>query len=244
MSAEKNAVESSDRRTDQPTELRDHPFTPCSASPDPNLFNLTSSPPRPAPVYPPSRPWHTRPPFEQSSSPLDPMFWPMHGTMERLWQFAVLTGQVTDFTWPDEDMNVTLPDGTIDTQYVSSYEVCIGHRGSDVFPYGLLSSDVDTFEVKTGIRSNPVTGNELTNREVLASLDPRSNPLTYVYDTFKWEHCGPEGYDFDDAWRETVPSPRKQFYQRDEPRSTLYTSFKREMAELMKENHGSSFEEA
>ena len=165
---------------------------------------------------------------------MDPTFWPMHGTMERMWQYSVVTGQVTDFNWPDDDeINITLPDGTIYTEYISTTEGCEGHRGSDVFPFH-LDSGVDGFEVKTGIRGSPVTGNNLTNREVLASFDPRSNSLTYVYDTFKWDHCVPEGYDFDDAWRETAASARKDFFVRDEPLSTVYMSFKREMAELIK----------
>ena len=159
----------------------------------------------------------------------------MHGTIERLWQFSVITGQLTDFAWPDRDSTVTLPDGTSYTQYLSNYERCLGHRGSDVFPYGLLTLEEDGFEVKTGIRSNPVSGNLLSNRDVMAAFDPRSNSLTYVYDTFKWDHCGPEGYDFNDVWGEVVPSPRKEFYERDEPLGAMYTSFKRKMADRMKE---------
>ena len=170
---------------------------------------------------------------------MDPMFWPMHPAVERMYQFAVLTNQVTEFTWRDKDTNVSLPDGTSYIQYISMNAAeCSGHRGSDVFPFGLLGSDIDGFKVKTAIRSNPVTGNNLTNREVLAAFDPRSNSMNYVYDTFKWDHCVPEGYDFDDAWGETAPSARKNFFERDEPRSTVYTSFKREMAELMKEDGG------
>ncbi|CAN0512685.1 unnamed protein product, partial [Laminaria digitata] len=128
------------------------------------------------------------------------MFWLMHPTIERLWQYSVLTGQVTEFNWPDNDMNVTLSDGTTYTQYVSSYyEECKGHHGSHIFPFNILSSDVDAFEVKTAVRGNPATGNLLTNREILAAFDPRYNSMNYVYDTFEWDHCVPEGYDFDDA---------------------------------------------
>ena len=99
----------------------------------------------------------------------------------------------------------------------------------------LVTLDDDGFEVKTGIRRNPIAGNLLTNRDVMAAFDPRSNSLTYAYDTYKWDHCGPEGYDFKDAWENTEPSPRKQVYERDEPLGALYTSFEREMADLMKD---------
>ena len=223
--------------TDRPTCQNLSTISPVPCQPRPTLLYLI--PPFPVPLCrvhfraPVRIPPH---PLEQSSSSLDPTFWPMHGTMERMYQFGVVTGTINEFTWPDKDMTVTLPDGTSYTQYVSSrYEECNGHHGSHIFPYGLLGSDVDGFKVKTGIRSNPATGNNLTNREVLAAFDPRSNSMNYVYDTFKWDHCVPEGYDFDDAWGEKSPSPRKNFYERDEPRSPVYTSFKRMMAELMKE---------
>ena len=147
-----------------------------------------------------------------------------------------MTGTLTDFRWWDEDVTITRPDGTTFTDYLSSYyEECNGHHGSHIFPYGLLGSDIDGFKVKTGIRGSTVTGNNLTNREVLAAFDPRNNSLNYVYDTFKWDHCVSQGYDFDDAWGETPPSPRKNFYVRDEPRSTVFTRFKRMMAEIMEE---------
>ena len=83
--------------------------------------------------------------------------------MERLYQFSVVTGTLTDFRWADEDVTVTLPDGTSYTNHLSSTdEDCNGHHGSHIFPYGLLGSDIDGFKVKTGIRGYPVTGNNLT----------------------------------------------------------------------------------
>ena len=68
--------------------------------------------------------------------------------MERLWMFAVLTGQISDYTWPDSDITITKPDGTTVSEIVSMYgDTCVGHRGSDVFPFGLLDTDDDGFEV-------------------------------------------------------------------------------------------------
>ena len=37
--------------------------------------------------------------------------------------------------------------------------------------------------------------------ELMRAIDPRGSTLPYVYDTFKWEHCLGEGYDFDDLGR-------------------------------------------
>lgn len=143
----------------------------------------------------------------QASSSLDPSFWPTHPTMERLWMYTMLTGKVEDMTWNDSDVTITASDGTTYTESVSAYsDSCVGHRGSDVFPFGLLKNDVAEFKVRTGIKGNTVSGNVLTNREVLAAVDPRKNMLPYIYDTFKWDHCAEDGYNLDDAWA-TPESP-------------------------------------
>lgn len=127
----------------------------------------------------------------------------MHGTIERMWMFTLLTGQITDFDWPDVDLkryDATSVTIVLDKVLSRYGEQCGGHRGSDVFPYGLLADETDGFEVQTGIRSNNGAGNKLTNREAVQALDPRANTLSYIYDTFKWEHCAVDGYNFDDAW--------------------------------------------
>lgn len=59
--------------------------------------------------------------------------------------FSVMTGHMTDMTWPDS---------TDDSDYgeISKYDdSCLGHGGSDVFPFGILDSDIDGFEVR-GVR--------------------------------------------------------------------------------------------
>ncbi|CAN0275670.1 unnamed protein product, partial [Hapterophycus canaliculatus] len=130
----------------------------------------------------------------QASSSLDPSFWSTHPTMERLWMYGVLTGHITDFTWPDTDVTYTDKDGSTVSETLSLYgEDCTGHAGSDVFPFGLLDTDIDGFTIKTGIRGNLDSGNKLTNREALQAFDARSNSLPYVYDTFKWLHCEADG---------------------------------------------------
>ncbi len=62
--------------------------------------------------------------------------------------YAVLTGQISDYSWPDGDITYTTPDGTTVSESISLYgDTCVGHRGSDVFPFGLLDDDDDGFEV-------------------------------------------------------------------------------------------------
>lgn len=122
--------------------------------------------------------------------------------------YTVLTGKVTNMDWPDEDTTYTDTDGNSYVEEISIYgDDCLGHRGSDVFPYGLLKNDLNDFKVHTGIKGNIQGGNILTNRELLEVFDPRVNRLSYVYDTFKWTHCELDGYNMDDAWH--TPTSKK-----------------------------------
>lgn len=99
----------------------------------------------------------------QASSSMDPSFYATHPTMERLWMYTVLTGKMKDYSWPDSDVTITKPDGTEVTESTSLYgDTCTGHRGSDVFPFGLLETDTDGFEVRTnGIQPCPYVVNNL-----------------------------------------------------------------------------------
>lgn len=110
--------------------------------------------------------------------------------------FKRLTGTMTVITWPDHD---------VDDKNVSLYsDSCIGHRGSDVFPFGLLNNLSGT-TIRSRIHYPRESGNlsersGLSNREVLEALDPRIDTLPYVYDNFDWPHCEGEGLNFDDTY--------------------------------------------
>lgn len=134
----------------------------------------------------------------------------MHPTIERLWMYTVLTEKITDYSWPEQDIPYMGSDGTVISEPVSLYgDSCVGHRGSDIFPFDLVDTYDDGFTIKTGICGNSETGNILTNREVLQAFDPKVNALPYVYDTFTWGHCTPEGFDFNDAWGNIVDIARQ-----------------------------------
>ncbi|CAM9726487.1 unnamed protein product [Scytosiphon promiscuus] len=148
----------------------------------------------------------------QASSSIDPSFYVTHPTMDRLWMYTVLTGQMNDYTWPDADVTITEEDGSITFESISlNGETCTGHRGGDVFPFGLLHNDTDGFEITTGVKGAR-RGNTLANRDLLAAFDPRINSMTYVYDNFKWPHCAEDGFDLDDAWHhtETTTAPERR----------------------------------
>lgn len=115
--------------------------------------------------------------------------------------FSILTGGLTDFSWPDESTTVTGSDGSSYETSLSLFgDSCVGHRGSDVFPFGITNDDDPGFQIRTQIKSQPA-GNTLTNRELLEALDPRENKMSYIYDNFMWPHCAKDGYDFNEAWR-------------------------------------------
>lgn len=162
------------------------------------------------------------------------MFWAFHLRTERLRQITVVTGQATGFTWHNDGV-VSEPHGKTSTGYIRFYyEECYGHPGSHIFPFRILDEDIDGFEVKAEIRSNSVTGNDLSNHEVLEAPDSLSNSMNYVYDTFMWDHCASEGEAFEVAWRETKPSAEKLCYQRDDRVAAVYTKFKGTIAEQTK----------
>ncbi|CAM9523606.1 unnamed protein product [Laminaria digitata] len=181
----------------------------------------------------------------QASSSLDPSFWVTHPTMERLWMFKRLTGTMTDLTWPDEDTYVLDPEtGTTSLEVLSLYgENCEGHRGKDVFPFGLAVDDGDPgFMARTGIKGDEVNGNTLTNREILQALDARVNKLSYIYDTFEWVHCDLDGINMADAWDKEAAEARKASadkplnkrpsFKEGEIRYPLYNNFREKTEEV------------
>lgn len=153
--------------------------------------------------------------------------------------FKRLTGTMTDLTWPDEDTYVLDPEsGTTSLEVLSLYDDdCVGHRGSDVFPFGLAIDDGDPgFTARTGIKGDEEGGNTLTNREILQALDPRVNKMSYIYDTFEWSHCDEDGIHFDDAWdaeateakkaSTTKPIKKRPSFKEGEIRYPLYNNFR------------------
>lgn len=59
----------------------------------------------------------------ESASPMDPSFWPVHPTMERLWMFKKISQTLTNETWPSAEYGYSI------------WEDCYGHRAHDVIPF-------------------------------------------------------------------------------------------------------------
>lgn len=158
--------------------------------------------------------------------------------MERVWMYTVLTGKMTDLSWPDNDITYMDSDGSMVSESLSLYgDTCAGHRGSDVFPFGLLAGDTDGFTIKTGLREDSKSSSIFSNREALKAFDPRINSLSYVYDTFEWDHCLAEGFDFNDSWEnsaDTAPQGHRPVFEKGAPRVPLFSKMK-EMLKKVKD---------
>mmetsp|Transcript_30141 Transcript_30141/g.38713 ORF Transcript_30141/g.38713 Transcript_30141/m.38713 type:complete len:635 (+) Transcript_30141:70-1974(+) len=111
----------------------------------------------------------------QASSSYAPEFWPIHPTLERIYQWKKISNDFDDMswyegsgTWNDEAYNVDL---------------CTGHRADDIVLDGMLP-------VQIGEKS------EITNGDFYLMLDPNVDVLPYVYDNFDWSYCDATGYSF------------------------------------------------
>ncbi|KAH8052592.1 symporter [Aureococcus anophagefferens] len=107
----------------------------------------------------------------EAASPLDPSFWPVHPTIERLYQYKQLSTGFANESWPDENYAATAG--------------CYGHARTDVVPFA--------FSLLEGRDGAPAA---YTNEELLALASPREPNLPYVYADFDWAHCARAGYDF------------------------------------------------
>lgn len=106
----------------------------------------------------------------EAASPVDITFWPIHPTIERLYQWKKLQANFISELWSS-------PAGM--TKYCQLGD-CEGHHGYDILPYVIQAK-------------NPVSGKfeymQLTNYELLSAANPALGQLPYIYDTFQWEHC-------------------------------------------------------
>ena len=127
----------------------------------------------------------------ESASPADPSFWPVHPTLERLYQAKMMAGGFADTTWPESTDGSTesyICDRwqcfeKTETPFWGQYsECCAGHYKDD----GLL--DFESGD-RDGMLTEGMGG--MGNTEMLAASDPTNKDysMPYVFDHFKWDHC-------------------------------------------------------
>jgi len=114
----------------------------------------------------------------EAASPVEASFWPIHPTLDRLLQYKESVQPFTSTTWTGDD------DGEACTTGGSK---CKGHN-----QYDLTFWKASTQDSSTGLYNH----NYHTNEEMRVSLNQDTYAMSYVYDSFTWDHCSEEGYDF------------------------------------------------
>lgn len=105
-----------------------------------------------------------------SGAPAEPLFWPTHPFLDKLWHWKRLSPYPYEFVWEDG----------------SSYsENCDGHDLSSVLLWKNLFDEDDHY---------------YTNEELNNAFDPTQSLNTYIYDNFEWTGCLEEGYDIRQYW--------------------------------------------
>ncbi|KAJ8601830.1 hypothetical protein CTAYLR_009044 [Chrysophaeum taylorii] len=123
----------------------------------------------------------------EAASPVDVSFWPIHPTVERLFQYKLYANPFLYAAWGATNATTTycIYEDTSD---------CMGHH-----PYDLTS-----FKSRVKNASGDFEVKFLTNLEVLEALVAGPDyKMSYVYDNFSWPHCSDAGYVFprvDDAF--------------------------------------------
>ena len=126
----------------------------------------------------------------ESASCYDPSFWPIHPTLERAYHAKMLVGGFTGSSvWGDARDSICYRSSCYNDDGVKDQydECCIGHLEDDRFPNFL-----------TGVLTDE--GLWQSNGEYLNATDPTSDSysMSYIYDSFSWEHCG-DGTDSTDG---------------------------------------------
>jgi len=131
-----------------------------------------------------------------SGAPIDPTFWPLHGSIERLMglkRIGVAQGSITDFneTWAydyaandyylagicDWSAVTSATDLTLPDCDMSTSVVCPGHGRNDVLEWSNFTGAGETY----------------TNWEMYEFINPWNDDLPYTYDAFDFDYC-------DDYW--------------------------------------------
>ncbi len=100
----------------------------------------------------------------EAASPYDPSFWPIHPTVERLWQLKKLSSKhpFKSEVWPTKKSEN------------SYYGDCDGHNPDDVIEFS-----------KRLFNDNKAR----TNTEIYDWVNPHHENLHYIYADFDWSHC-------------------------------------------------------
>jgi len=127
----------------------------------------------------------------ESASPADPSFWPIHPTLERILQVKYMSGGFMSDDWPID------PDNEYVCNKVTCYDEDTGEFGHwDMCCYGHYQDD----KLLDATNNDKYSYVGPTNREIFDGTNPLSEDynMIYIYDSFTWEHCLIEDYDFNE----------------------------------------------
>lgn len=114
----------------------------------------------------------------EAASPVETSFWPIHPTLDRLFQFKQLVKPFQTMDWIEEDGKLCTSSGSTK---------CEGHSPDDLTFFYMTSYDEE---------SKSFSKKYYTNMEVRSILDVSKYSATYIYNDFEWEHCAGTGFDF------------------------------------------------
>ena len=131
----------------------------------------------------------------ESSSPADPSFWPIHGTVEKLIHLKFMSGILVDddFEWP----TTAVSSNYTEDGYVCNKPLCYMPEYGDDFEYysycciGHYEYD-QLLDFVTGDKNQ---GFGPTNRQILDGINAATSDynMLYIYDSFEYDHCKTDG---------------------------------------------------
>ena len=123
----------------------------------------------------------------ESASPSDVSFWPIHPTVDRLLQYRRIIRPFNDSSWVTDD--------TLGGQKACQYSRygCDGHHA-----YDLTVSPTRVVDPNSPINASDFTTSFLSNGDLFHMLNPHTYRMSFVYDSFSWDHCAESGVHFPD----------------------------------------------
>jgi hypothetical protein len=124
----------------------------------------------------------------ESASPIDPSFWSIHPTQERLYHAKMLSGGLEESQWP----NTTCSAHSCD--WVCNHAKCYDYTGENTekdFYTSCCAGHFEDDQLLDYTNSDRSQGYGPTNSQTFLDIDPTSSDYanTYIYDHFEWPHC-------------------------------------------------------
>lgn len=126
----------------------------------------------------------------EAASPLDISFWPIHPTMERLFQYKRLVNDFSNTEWanPNDDYTEYCTQGGNEKdmeEYMGRTPdddmgtLCDGHHADDMTMFKSVVKEASGEYKKLAT----------SNIELLRMINPSDYQVSYIYEDFTWEHC-------------------------------------------------------